>query len=508
MGWIRSHACLGSCDVTPEVTPKVTNAATRGDMITQTLQQTGERLRRVDAVVLGTLALALRVPAFVADRHFHPDDGTYGMSAVAMRAGAKPFDTVFSSQGPMHLVGVYVGDLLTGRQMNSPRAIAVLCGVVATIAAAAAGTRLGARRGGLIAGGIVATTGSMLWTSGPLTADAPTVALVALGLVAALRYSERPSGRRAAWVGAAIGVGLMCKVAVAILGFAPAIVLLVRPRIGKHLATAAGTSAVIGAMFVFPFGATDVWDQAIRYQLHTERERSMAANAAKVVTTLWSRDLVLVALLLAAVAIVIARRPAARATLAAGCWVAAMLVFLIVQPALWRNHMSHLVVPVSVFAAVVLGPLKVSHRGRRIAALILVLLAGTQIRFLRTILDPPPYDRTSQAAIDALGELPRDARVVSDEIGLVWRADRRTPDDLVDFSIKQIQQERITMDRLRSVTARPGVCAVLVWSARHLGSFGDLAATLQAQGYEERQRFAGQNNKRVLYVRAECPGPG
>jgi 4-amino-4-deoxy-L-arabinose transferase-like glycosyltransferase len=467
-------------------------------------------LRR-DAFALGVIALVLRVPTFAADRHFHPDDGTYGMSAVAMRHGASPFRTVFSSQGPLHLVTVYLGDLLTGRQMNSPRAAAVVFGVVATIATAAIGTRLGGRRGGLLAGALVATSGSMLWTSGPVTADAPTIAFVALALLAALAYAERPSAGGAVWVGAAIGAGMMSKVAVAFVGFLPAIVLLFRPRVGKHVAAASGTAAAIATALVVPFGASNVWDQAIRYQLDTERERSIAANALKVATTLWARDLIIIVALGGALAAWIARRPRRDFATGACAWLLAMVAFLIVQPALWRNHLSHMVVPAAVFIAATLGGRDARRvpparpLNRRVVALAVIgclVVAGVQLRFLRTILLPRSYDATSQAAVDSVRSLPLDARVVTDEIGLVWRAGHRTPDDLVDLSIKQIQQDRVTLARLRSITARPDVCAVLVWSARHLGSFAELPATLAASGYEVRERFAGH---RVLYVRSNCP---
>ena len=68
--------------------------------------------RRVDLAVLGALTVALRLPAFVAERHLTFDDGVYGASAVAMRAGGQPFRDVFSSQGPLFLPLVWVADLL------------------------------------------------------------------------------------------------------------------------------------------------------------------------------------------------------------------------------------------------------------------------------------------------------------------------------------------------------------------------------------------------------------
>lgn len=478
------------------------------------------RLARFDAVGLAFVAFALRIPAFAADRHFHPDDGTYGMSAVAMRHGAAPFRTVFSSQGPFHLVTVWLGDVLTGRQMNSPRAAAVAFGVVATVATAAIGARLAGRAGAIVAGLLVATSGSMLWTSGPLTADAPTIALVALALLAAMRYDEAPGTGRAVVVGAIVGAGLMCKVAVAIVGFLPAVAVLVvtaagRPRDHagrvRHVVAAGAAALLVGVALVMPFGPAEVWDQAIRYQLATERERSILGNASKVVTTLWARDLVVAALVLVALALLIARRPRRREAAVAGLWLITMLGFLVVQPALWRNHLSHAIVPAAVFVVAVLGDAhrrgRSTLRTRRTAVALLVVAVAIQARFLQSILVPPPYDSTTADAVTAVRTVPEGGRIVTDEIGIVWRAGRRTPDDLVDFSIKQIQQERVTLPRLVAVARRADVCGVLVWSAKHLGSFADLPDELGRLGYEARARFPGQLDRRALYVKRDC-APG
>lgn len=470
------------------------------------------RLQRVDATVLALAALVIRIPAFIADRHFHPDDGTYGMSAVLMRGGAAPFRTVFSSQGPLHLVLVYAGDLITGRQMNSPRAVAVMSGIVATLAAAAIGARVGTRRGAWIAGGLVATTGSMLWTSGPLTADAVTIAVVAIATVAALRYDDAPSTRRVVLVGVLCGAGLMAKVAVAALGFAPALLLVLRHRRSRDVVATVSGAAVVMAALVLPFGAGRVWDQAIRYQLDTEREQSILRNARKVVSTIWSRDLLLATLVVVALGWAATRwrdsTPLGRGIV---LWAAAMTGFLVVQPALWRNHISHLVLPLAIVVARVLGPSRPSRvsrdRSRRSRVLIVALVIVTlvQVRFSANILVPAGYDADSRAALRALEAVPSDARVISDEIGLVWRGGRRTPDDLVDMSIKQFQQERVTLERLESIAARSEVCGVLIWSRRHLGSVEGLATSLATLGYQLEQRFGGQQGARSLWVKRRCP---
>ena len=61
---------------------------------------------RIDATVLGVVALLLRLPAFFTDKSLVFDDAVFAASAYAMRAGEAPFKTVFSSQGPMFLPGM------------------------------------------------------------------------------------------------------------------------------------------------------------------------------------------------------------------------------------------------------------------------------------------------------------------------------------------------------------------------------------------------------------------
>src|SRR4051812_43054372 len=67
---------------------------------------------RVDYTAVGVVAFIARLPAYLAHTYAHPDDATFGMSILAMRHGGVPFRDVFSSQGPLHLPLLFVGDLV------------------------------------------------------------------------------------------------------------------------------------------------------------------------------------------------------------------------------------------------------------------------------------------------------------------------------------------------------------------------------------------------------------
>ena len=71
------------------------------------------------------LTVALRLPAYLASAHLTFDDGVFGASAVAMRAGGQPYRDVFSSQGPLFLPLVWVADLLGFRTANAPRLLSL-----------------------------------------------------------------------------------------------------------------------------------------------------------------------------------------------------------------------------------------------------------------------------------------------------------------------------------------------------------------------------------------------
>ena len=135
---------------------------------------------------------------FFSPRHVLFDDGVYGATVLAMRHGARPFHEVFSPQGPLHLPILYAGDLLGFRTLNAPRVAPVLAGIAVTLAVWAAGRRLGASRWGAgLAGGLAATTGTMLWTTGPITGDGIAVAFAAIAAWLALTYRDRPTIVRA-----------------------------------------------------------------------------------------------------------------------------------------------------------------------------------------------------------------------------------------------------------------------------------------------------------------------
>lgn len=460
---------------------------------------------RVTAIAIVLGAVALRLPAYLATRHLSFDDGVYGASAVAMRAGGQPFRDVFSSQGPLFLPLVWLFDALGLRSLDAPRLLALASGAALVLAtwSAARALRLSAGAAAL-AGGLVATSGSVLWVTGPLTSDGPGLALAAWAVTAALWYRRSPSLRRAVAAGLLLAAALSVKSLLLAAGLPVAWALLPNRR---HLAAAVGAAGLFSLVIALPWGLGDVWDQAFRYHLEAAGPRTPVRNLRKVISTLGDRDLPLLVSGAAALGVALLRRSGSaaeregRGLVLVGAWLAGTIVVLAAEHPLWRNHVSHLVPAVALLTAAALDRWRPARRPLvALAAGLVAVVVPYHVVHLSELVRPAPPGRALAAARHDLRSLPPGAQVISDDPGVVWRASRRTPDDLVDTSILRIESRRLTAPSLARAAAADRACAVLVWSHR----FGDLAALpalLGDRGYRVTARYGGP---RVLYVRDAC----
>ncbi len=479
-----------------------------------------------DLALVGLAAVAMRIPALAATHHLSFDDGVYGASAVAMRDGGRPFQDVFSSQGPLFLPLVRLADLAGGEGLRSPRLAAVAAGAVVTIAVYLAGRELTDRRGALLAAGLAATTGSLVAVTGPIHADGPALAAATTAFWLALRQRREPSTASALALGLATGAAVSLK-ATAVVVAVPVGWVLLAPILGSgaawrsvrapalaRLGLATLAAACVWALPTAVLGPAEVWEQSVAYHLGAGGGRDPLANATKVASTASDRDLVLVVAALGALvhcgwlrragggnspaeSEATARRrswlsPSAL-TLTWSWLLATMALLLVVHP-LWRPHVSGLVAP----AALLVG----AHRPTgRALALLVVVLAPMSLWRSAPFLIPGDADAPTLALRAELDLLPPTAWVISDEPGLVWMAGRRTPDDLVDTSRLRIEAGHLTPATVAGAATDPQVCAVVAWSQERFGAWPDLRIRLSEVGYLERARFG---NGRTLYQREDC----
>ncbi len=499
-----------------------------------------DRVHWVDVAGLALLALAVRIPAYLADKGLTFDDGVFANSVIAMRYGGVPFRDVFSSQGPLFLPLAAAGDLLGMRTLDSPRVLAVVSGIVAVLATYWTALRLTDRVGALLAAGLLAVSGGLAWVTGPLAADGPALAFAALTMGLVLRQRDTPTVGRAALVGAALGAVLSTKsleapilVPVALVLAAP-VVSAARRRTLDTTGLLHGIVAGAAALAVFlvvtiPFGFADVWDQSVVYRTDAAAERDIPATAGKLVSTLWDRDLAL--LLVGAVALVcglLAHRRTGSARVAvieadagwasqrrwsadgssdwapsgrllAVSWLVVTLAWLVlVVSPLWRPHVAAVSIPL----VLVLGLYRPPVRPLAVSLLVALPLVVVQ---LDGLLVTGTYDGTEAQLVRALEQLPEGAWVISDEPGVVWRAGRRTTDDLVDPSMLRREQDRYTEDSLARDAADPRVCAFIRISDQRFAHFDGLPARLEAQGYVADPAVG---DGQVLYIRSDCTPAG
>jgi len=456
-----------------------------------------------DLVALGLLTVALRLPAYLASAHLTFDDGVFGASAVAMREGGRPYQDVFSSQGPLFLPLVWIADLLGFRTANAPRLLSLFAALVLVLATYLAGRAITDRGGALLAGGLVSVTATTLWITGPLAADGAALAFATATIALVLRWRDEVTVRRAVWIGLGIGATVSVKALLAPVIVPAALVLLAGRRLAPILA---GAATAIGFHLVLwlPWGIGDVWEQSYGYHLEVASDRTPGANLGKILSTMGDRDaVILVAAALALMALLLRRREdepvAAEGRLTSPdvlllSWIGATLVVLLAEHPMWRPHVSQLVPGLALLGA--------RHRPSwRVLALAGIVVLPYYLVHAWDVLRPEPYRGSAAEAVALLESLPDGALAISDEPGLVWRAGRRTTDDLVDASVLRIETGDITSRSLAEVAARPDVCAVVVRSGERWGRFEDLPDALEALGYEV---AAAEGDVKRVYLKPDC----
>ena len=475
------------------------------------------RPRLLDVAVLAVGAILLRLPAYFAPKNLGYDDGGYGLATVAMREGFDPFRDIFSSQGPLFLPLLRLADLLGLETFDAPRLLPVAAGAVATVAVYFAGLEIMDRGRALLAAALMGSSGILLWTTGPITSDGTAVAISVSAVAVALAYRRRPATSTAIVIALLAGGALSVKN----LLVTPALVivwLLVvsRRRLLDALVVPFGALAVLVALSA-PWGFEDVYRNSIQYHLDKTGEGNRPGNLSKLVTTYLRRSTVLLGLGVVALGAAVVRRirdgrssdtdapaPGDRFERWFGgsrflwWWAGLVVVVLLAQDPMFRNHLAALVAPLALLVA----------RFRpswRVVAVVVVVTIGFQAYQLRELLVPEDYTGDEAVIVEALRGLPEGAWALSDEPGFVWRAGKGTDPFFVDPSVLRIDSHvdeiKITEARLLEAAANPRQCAVVVWAPVRFGRFATLPEGLAELDYEQVEDFG---HGRGLWLRRRC----
>lgn len=436
----------------------------------------------------------------LSSRHLSFDDGVFGATADAMRDGARPYRDLFSSQGPLHLPLLYVADLLGLRTLNAPRLLALAAGVVITLGAYLIARRLAGRRAGIVAALLATTSGSILLVTTGISGDGPAIAFAVAAVAMALSYRERPSMGRAVAAGVLVGCALAVKLLAAPVVI-PVTVLLWSHRRRAHLVAAGATALAVIAILAAPWGYDRVWDQSVRY--HREARRYGVGSAAwRIVQTLVERDTIVTLTAVVVGACAFLRRGNhdrdtpnepwwTRPWVWLSAWFIAQVGMLLTESAMWRPHVSELVVPLCLLAALALPSWRV---------LVITWIVAAPLFLVNVVPFVRPGGYRGDAAVLAreLRALPAGSWVVGDEPGFAWRTGHRVPDGFIDTSIKRIDQRRITRRDLVVAARDKRTCAVVVWSDERFGRYRGLRTQLAEFGYKPAARL---DEGRVVYTR-------
>lgn len=474
-----------------------------------------------DALLVGLGALLVRVPAFFAPRNLGFDDGQFGASVIAMRHGGVPYREVFSSQGPLFLALAWLGDLVTFRTVDSPRTLTVCSGAALAALVYLTGREVTSRAGALLAAGLVALSGSVLWTTGPLTSDGPAAVLATGAVLVAFVYRRRPSTGRALAIGLLAGAAISVKSLLVLPALAAAGLVVLASRRWRDVAAVFAAAAGVVLVAALPWGLGRVYEQSVQYHTDHAADRAIGANFAKSLTTLAARDAPLLAAALVAATLGIwwwtRERPrrgrAHRSTLACltggaapiVLWLGLVVLVVLGEAPMWRNHVAHVVVP----AALLVGVACARPKTAAIAAIAALVVLPWSAAQLTELWWPRGFDDHTAAALDRLRGLPPGALAISDDPGLVWRAGRRTPDNFVDVSILRITSPtrslRIAEDDVVRAASSPDVCAVVRWSSRRFARFEQLGPRLRREGYLP--ALERPHSPRKLWIKAGCDPP-
>ncbi len=478
-----------------------------GETDVRELSETRERARFVErdglvACTLVAVAVVVRIGALVAHKHLSLDDGAYGVTTLDMRHGMVPYRDLFASQGPLHYPLLYAGDLLGLRYRNGARVAPFLSGIVAALALWRLALRLGTSRAGAFGAALLmATTGSILWVTGPVSADGPAVAFAVCAVLAAAVYRDAPARGRAVLVGLLFGAALATKPLVF-----PAVVPIawwLRPRRRPVDTVLAAVSAVcFWFVTAVPWGLGRVWSQSIRFHLDKQSQSPPLTQLGKLLTTLFQRDLVLLALFaLTCLALVVCRPRIVRERVndarLMGAWAALTALLLVFEKLLLVSHVATIVAPLALLVA-----LRPAPRPWLVAAICVTV--PIQAYQCSDIIWPRAYPAAERTVVAQLRGLPRGARVIGDITGIGWQAGRTSPPLLNDNSAARISTGRETLGDVLAGAGRDDTCAVVIWSFRYDGMTG-LRDGLARLGYTKTFDAALDHQ---LWVKTACDPSG
>jgi 4-amino-4-deoxy-L-arabinose transferase-like glycosyltransferase len=418
------------------------------------------------------------------------DEGVYWQSLRAMAQGHPLYSSVFGSQPPGFLLGVYPGYLLLGQSIISGRVVIALYALVGVVAIYAIGRMLGGRWVGVLAAALLALNPRFLQEATTLQAEIPslTLSLVGVALVAVVMRGTFAQTWRLlliAVAGVALGAAIMTKL-LAVVALVPAVLLLADPLVTAMRERRSNRPTIINAARDFglllgglllacvvtlaPFEAqwSALFEQVIGFHLVARGTSggSPLANLLLLPDTTW---------IVAALGLAVALWRRMWAALPALAWLLAGVLVLVIQRPLFDPHALILAPPLALLGA--LGGVaaigwarsnwNVRAKDSPLMTALLVALGATLLVGLwldaRQIRADRAYDGGTRAQmVRALQDHAIPATpVVTDDQYVAALAGRDTPPELVDTSLVRIGTGSLTTAEVERIIERDDVRVVL-----------------------------------------------
>ncbi|MFQ5611706.1 MAG: ArnT family glycosyltransferase, partial [Anaerolineae bacterium] len=446
------------------------------------------------AIVLG-LAAWWRVANLNAIGPFH-DEGTYLMWAKHVAQGHPLYSETRAVQGPLFLSAIAAGFRLVGISAATGRWVTIIFGLLALPFLAGLSRPLAGWPAALAGMTLLSITPAFFAYSRSALGDIQAVSVALLAVLMADRY-RRGARYGSLWLA---GSGFVLALSYLIKALHPLLPLLVawlilRRRLGwpvrlSNLRPALRPVLNDGAWFalglILPLAlAFVIWDApglfdalvTFRLELRAAHTFDIGQNLAKIGEFVWSNH-ALAALGGLGLAWLLKRRPAEATWLAV--WLGLTVITLFLHTPLFPHHLLTLLPPLAILAGLGLvwsvtgvGAWRAAPGGDRIlTALGLALIAG-YLGALPGIVAANNANRRlatggrEAEAIAFLQEITRPTDfLISDNLMLVFLAERQTPPPLGDVAQVAINAGRQTSENLIALSEAYDVPAVASWSLR------------------------------------------
>ena len=408
--------------------------------------------RNFELLALGAVLLVagFLISQELSDRTNY-DEGVYLASLDDLRHGDELGADVFASQPPGFYVLLRFIGVFAGRSIEDIRLGMLVIGLIGVAAAYVIGRALAGRAGGFAAAALVIAAPPFAADAARIQADGPSIALALSSLAIAARWFRREGLVGPAAAGAIAAVAISVKL-LALPVVVPLAVLGARRRIGgRGFAAAALGVVVIAAVFAIAYVHVlpELWRDAVTFHRHARAFSGGTSSGRRVVDYFAVRTPTTWAALAGLVVAILLRRQ-----LAPWAWVAAALVFLVVQVPLLDHHFVLLAAALGVAAGTSLG----SVRGRFIDVAVIcagLIALGGWIQDYRAIhRSRQPESSEVRTAANLVRTLTKPgARVASDLPIVPYLADRLVPGELVDTSAVRLASGSLKPQDVRRTNA-------------------------------------------------------